>query len=71
LGSFEVMVYDNAEGYLHRLQSFLPVGFEEETKCFLLKFPRLFSYKKKINELQKQLIEMINDFQKPFYGIEL
>jgi hypothetical protein len=71
LGSFEVTDYDNAESYLYHLQSFIPVGFEEESTAFLRKFPRPFSYKKKINELQKQVNEMINDFQKPFFGIEI
>jgi hypothetical protein len=71
LGGFTVTAYDDVEGYLHHLQSFIPVGFEEEAKAFLYKLPHLFSYKKKVNELKQQLHEMINDFQKPFYGIEI
>jgi hypothetical protein len=70
LNGFIVTAYDDADGYLHHLQSFIPVGFEEETKAFLRKFPHFFSYKKKVNELKQQLNEMINDFQKPFMELK-
>jgi hypothetical protein len=66
LGGFTITAYDNAEGYLLHFQSFIPVGFEEETKAFVRKFPHLFSSKKKVNELKQQL----NDFQNLFMELK-
>jgi hypothetical protein len=64
-------VYDTIESYRQHLLSFLPLGFDEYLNLFLSKSSsKLFSYRKKINEIKQQLKEMLNDFEKPFYGID-
>jgi GTPase SAR1 family protein len=62
---------DTVQSYQQRLQSFFPVGFDDDFKVAFSKTPKLLPYRKKINEIKQHLNEMLSDLQKPSYGIQI